>query len=60
MRNLGQIAVVLVEQYLDFARELSDHFAVMDRGAIVYTCNRDAMDEAVLKRAMAIELNWLI
>jgi urea transport system ATP-binding protein len=54
LRNLGQIAVVLVEQYLDFARELGDHFAVMDRGAIVYSCSRDTMDEAALKRAMAI------
>jgi urea transport system ATP-binding protein len=54
LRNLGQIAVVLVEQYLDFARELGDHFAVMDRGSIVYSCTRDTMDEAALKRAMAI------
>jgi len=54
LRNLGQIAVVLVEQYLDFARELGDHFVVMDRGAIVYSCSRDTMDEAALKRAMAI------
>jgi urea transport system ATP-binding protein len=54
LRNLGQIAVVLVEQYLDFARELGDFFAVMDRGAIVYACNRDSMDEAAVKRAMAI------
>ena len=54
LRNLGRIAVVLVEQYLDFARELGDHFAVMDRGAIVYSCSRDTMNEAALKRAMAI------
>lgn len=54
LRNLGRIAVVLVEQYLDFARELGDHFAVMDRGAIVYSCRRDTMDEAALRRAMAI------
>src|SRR5712671_6219353 len=54
LRNLGQIAIVLVEQYLDFARELGDHFAVMDRGAIVYSCSRDTMDEAALRRAMAI------
>ena len=54
LRNLGKIAVVLVEQYLDFARELGDHFAVMDRGAIVYSCSRESMDEAALKRAMAI------
>ena len=36
LRNLGQIAIVLVEQYLDFAQELGDNFVVMDRGAVVY------------------------
>jgi urea transport system ATP-binding protein len=54
LRSLGKIAIVLVEQYLDFARELGDHFAVMDRGAIIYSCNRDDLDEGALKRAMAI------
>jgi urea transport system ATP-binding protein len=54
LRSLGQIAIVLVEQYLDFARELGDHFAVMDRGSIIYSCNRDSLDEAALWRAMAI------
>jgi len=54
LRNLGQIAVVLVEQYLDFARELGDHFVVMDRGSIVFSRTRATTDEAALKRAMAI------
>ena len=54
LRSLGKIAIVLVEQYLDFARELGDQFVVMDRGAIVYSCTRDNLDEAALKRAMAI------
>jgi len=54
LRSLGKIAIVLVEQYLDFARELGDHFAVMDRGAIVYSCDRETLDEGALKRAMAI------
>jgi urea transport system ATP-binding protein len=54
LRNLGQIAVVLVEQYLDFARELGDHFAVMDRGAVVYSCSRENLDEMALKRALSI------
>ena len=54
LRSLGKIAIVLVEQYLDFARELGDHFAVMDRGAVVYSCDRQNIDEAALKRAMAI------
>jgi urea transport system ATP-binding protein len=54
LRNLGGIAIVLVEQYLDFAHELGDHFAVMDRGAVVYACARADMDEGALRRAMAL------
>jgi urea transport system ATP-binding protein len=54
LRSLGKIAIVLVEQYLDFAQELGDHFAVMDRGAIVYSCSRESLDEQALWRAMAI------
>jgi urea transport system ATP-binding protein len=54
LRSLGKIAIVLVEQYLDFARELGDNFVVMDRGSIVLSCTRETADEAALKRAMAI------
>ena len=54
LRGLGQIAIVLVEQYLDFARELGDHFAVMDRGAVTFSCDRASMDEAALRRALAL------
>ncbi len=31
----GEMAIVLVEQYYDFARELADAYLVMDRGEIV-------------------------
>jgi urea transport system ATP-binding protein len=54
LRSLGKIAIVRVEQYLDFARELGDRFVVMDRGAIVLATWRDDMDEAALKKAMAL------
>jgi urea transport system ATP-binding protein len=54
LRSLKQMAIVLVEQYLDFAQELGDYFAVMDRGAIVYSCDRANMEEAKLRRALAI------
>jgi urea transport system ATP-binding protein len=54
LRGLGGMAIVLVEQYLDFARELGDHFAVMDRGTVVYASSREELDESALKRAMAI------
>ena len=35
LRSKGTIAIVLVEQYFEFARDLADHFAVMDRGEVV-------------------------
>ena len=54
LRSLGQIAIVLVEQYLDFARELGDRFVVMDRGSIVYAAARADLDDEQLRRAMAL------
>jgi urea transport system ATP-binding protein len=54
LRGLKQMAIVLVEQYLDFASELGDRFVVMDRGAIIYSAARTELDEAALKKAMAI------
>src|SRR5450432_330039 len=54
LRGLGDMAIVLVEQYLDFACELGDNFAVMDRGAVKYACDRSAMDPAEISRQMAL------
>jgi urea transport system ATP-binding protein len=54
LRGLGQMAIVLVEQYLDFAHELGDHFVVMDRGSVTYACDRANLDEGALRRAMAL------
>jgi urea transport system ATP-binding protein len=54
LRSLKEMAIVLVEQYLDFAQELGDHLVVMDRGAIVYASDKADLDEGALKRALAI------
>ena len=54
LRNLGNIAIVLVEQYLDFACELGDSFAVMDRGVVKYACDRQNLDSAEISRQMAL------
>ena len=54
LRSLKEMAIVLVEQYLDFAQELGDQLVIMDRGSIVYSCDKANMDEAALKRALAI------
>jgi len=54
LRSLGNIAIVLVEQYLDFACELGDNFAVMDRGAVKYSCDRSNLDPGEISRQMAL------
>ena len=54
LRSLGSIAIVLVEQYLDFACELGDNFAVMDRGVVKYACDRGNLDPAEISRQMAL------
>jgi urea transport system ATP-binding protein len=54
LRALGHIAIILVEQYFDFARELGDWFVVMDRGTITYSCHKSELDDAALKRALAL------
>jgi urea transport system ATP-binding protein len=54
LRSLGTIAIVLVEQYLDFACELGDQFAVMDRGVVKFACGRSTLDPAEISRQMAL------
>src|ERR1700759_187139 len=48
LRRSGEIAILLVEQYFDFARELADKFYVMDRGEIVLSGTGANMDEAAV------------
>jgi urea transport system ATP-binding protein len=48
------MAIVLVEQYLDFASDLGDRFSVVDRGAIVYSSQRQDLNEGELKQALAL------
>ena len=54
LRGLGEIAIILVEQYFDFARELGDRFAVLDRGSVVYSCTKADVDEGELRRAISL------
>jgi urea transport system ATP-binding protein len=37
LRDQGHMAILLVEQYFDFARDLADTFCDMDRGEVVMT-----------------------
>jgi urea transport system ATP-binding protein len=54
LRARGDIAIVLVEQYFDFARDLAQTIAVMDRGDIVLAGARDDLDEADVRRRLSV------
>jgi urea transport system ATP-binding protein len=54
LRAKGDIAIVLVEQYFDFARDLAQTIAVMDRGDIVLAGARDDLDEADVRRRLSV------
>ena len=45
LREAGEMAILLVEQYFEFARGLADTFAVMERGEIVMAGDRAGMVE---------------
>jgi urea transport system ATP-binding protein len=54
LRDTGEMAIVLVEQYFDFARALADRYAVMDRGRIVLAGTREDMQEAEVRRWLTV------
>ncbi len=54
LRSRGDMAIVLVEQYFEFARDLADDFAVMDRGAVVLAGDRSSMVESDVRGHMSV------
>ena len=54
LRQKGDIGILLVEQYLDFAEELGDRFSVMERGRVVVQGLKGEVDRDALHRSMAI------
>jgi urea transport system ATP-binding protein len=49
-----KISILLVEQYLDFCKELADSFAIMDRGAVVAAGPVSALTDAVVKKHLTV------
>lgn len=54
LRDRGEMAILLVEQYFDFARELADNYAVMDRGEVVLAGQGKDMEEDTVRRYIAV------
>lgn len=54
LRQRGTMAIVLVEQYFDFARDLCDSYAVLDRGQVVMAGTRQEMVEDDVRKLIAV------
>jgi len=50
----GDMAILLVEQYYDFAKDLADHYAVMRRGEIVKSGSGAAMEEDNVRSYLSV------
>jgi len=50
----GNLAILLVEQYFEFARDLADSYAVLDRGEVVVAGRGDEMVEADVRRHLTV------
>ena len=54
LASRGNMAILLVEQYFEFARDLADTYAVMDRGEVVMEGRGDEMVEDDVRRVLTV------
>jgi urea transport system ATP-binding protein len=50
----GEMAILLVEQYFEFARDLADAYVVMQRGEVVLSGRQSEMDEAAVRDYLTV------
>jgi len=54
LRDKAEMAILLVEQYFDFARDLADTYTVIDRGEVVLSGSGEDMVEEDVRRYIAV------
>jgi urea transport system ATP-binding protein len=54
LRARGGMAILLVEQYLEFAKALADRLVVMERGQVVLSGPTAALEEAAVRRYLTV------
>jgi len=54
LAETGEMAILLVEQYYDFARSLADHYLLMERGEIIMRGEGARMDADGVREALAV------
>ncbi|SKA28137.1 urea ABC transporter ATP-binding subunit UrtE [Consotaella salsifontis] len=54
LKEQSGLTILLVEQYLDFCRELADKVYIMDRGEIVFTGVAEDLDREEVRRHLTV------
>ena len=54
LRDRGDMAIILVEQFFDFAAALADSFAVLDRGEVVASGGREELAKTDVRRHLTV------
>ena len=54
LANRGDMAILLCEQYYDFAEELADHYVVMERGEVLASGPGSEMQAKNVRSLVAI------
>lgn len=54
LRQEGIMAILLVEQYLDFCKELGDDFAILERGAVAAAGAMTDLSEEIVKEFLTV------
>ncbi|CUA92137.1 MULTISPECIES: urea ABC transporter ATP-binding subunit UrtE [Comamonas] len=54
LANRGDMAILLCEQYYDFAEELADHYVVMERGEVIASGPGSEMQQKNVRSLVAI------
>jgi hypothetical protein len=54
LKSTTRMAILLVEQWLDFCREIADHVYVIDRGDMVHSGLATDLDDANVRRHLTV------
>ncbi len=54
LREEGEMGILLVEQYLDFCKELGDDFAILERGAVAAAGAMPELTEEVVREFLTV------
>ncbi len=54
LKKEGNLSIILVEQYLDFAKAASDTFYILERGAVVQSGPSESLSSAIIEQYLTV------